>query len=71
MFDDFVFVQSPAEYANKILLIDEDRLEESANYSACFSARGFEVVRYVVDLWFRINYEEKIKTNACKNTGVI
>ena len=66
MFDDFVYVQSPAEYANRILVIDEDQLEESTNYSACFAAHGFKIVRYVDDLWFRIHYEEKIKFGDCK-----
>ena len=66
MFDEYVYVQSPAEYANRILVIDEDQLEESTNYSACFAAHGFEIVRYVDDLWFRINYEETIKSVDCK-----
>ena len=66
MFDEFVYVQSPAEYANKILLIDDDQLETSTGYSVCFSACGFEVVRYVDDLWFRVNYENKIKSGDGK-----
>ena len=66
VFDEYVYVQSPAEYANRILVIDEDQLEESTNYSACFAAHGFEIVRYVDDLWFRINYEETIKSVDCK-----
>ena len=66
MFDDFVYVQSPAEYANRIVLIDEGLLEKSIDYSACFSARGFEVIRYVDDLWFRVNYEDKIKSGDDK-----
>ncbi len=66
MFDEFVYVQSPAEYANRILLIDEDQLETRTRYSACFSAHGFEVVRYVDDLWFRVNYEDKIKSGDGK-----
>ena len=66
MFDEFVYVQSPAEYASRILLIDDDQLETSTGYSACFSARGFEVVRYVDDLWFRVNYEDKIKSGDGK-----
>ena len=66
MFDDYVYVQSPAEYANRILLIDEDQLEESTHFSAGFSAHGYEIVRYVDDLWFRIHYEDAIKAGEGK-----
>ena len=36
MYEGFVFVQTPEEYENKKLLIDEDRLEECTYYSAGF-----------------------------------
>lgn len=61
MFGDYVFRMSSAEYANRILLVDVDHLEESTDYSAGFLAHGFEVVRYTDDLHFRIDYEEKLK----------
>ena len=54
MFGDYVFRMSSAEYANRILLVDVDHLEESTDYSAGFLAHGFEVVRYTDDLHFRI-----------------
>ena len=66
MFGDYVFRMSSAEYANRILLVDVDHLEESTNYSAGFLAHGFEVVRYTDDLHFRIDYEDKLKAETSK-----
>ena len=66
MFGDYVFRMSSAEYANRILLVDVDHLEESTNYSAGFLAHGFEVVRYTDDLHFRIDYEDKLKAGTSK-----
>ena len=66
MFGDYVFRMSPAEYSNRILLVDVDHLEERTNYSAGFLAHGFEVVRYTDDLHFRIDYEEKLKAGTGK-----
>lgn len=66
MFGDYVFRMSPAEYTNRILLVDVDHLEERTNYGADFLAHGFEVVRYTDDLHFRIDYEEKLKAGIGK-----
>lgn len=66
MFGDYVYEQSSAEYSSKILLIDEDHLESKTNYSADFSAHGFDVVRFDNDLRFRIDYEQKLKSKDKK-----
>lgn len=66
MFGEYVYKMSSAEYTNRILLMDTDHLEDSTNYSADFQARGFEIVRYKDDLSFRIEGEEKLKSNNGK-----
>ena len=62
MFADYVFKKSAAEYADKILLIDVDHLNEDARFTDGFKARGFEIAMYHDDLSFRIEYEDKIKS---------
>lgn len=66
MFGDYVLKQTDAEYNNRILLIDDEGLDEATHYSADFQAHGFEVVHYTDDLTFRIEYEEKIKSSDDK-----
>ena len=66
MFGDYVLKQAAAEYNNRILLIDDEGLEESTHYSADFQAHGFEVVHYTDDLTFRIEYEDKLKRTEDK-----
>lgn len=66
MFGDYVLKQAAAEYNNRILLIDDEGLEELTHYSADFQAHGFEVVHYTDDLTFRIEYEDKLKNTANK-----
>jgi hypothetical protein len=61
MFGNYVYEKSSAQYADRILLIDNDNLEEATNYSAVFYTHGFEVIKYKDDLSFRIEYEEKLK----------
>ena len=61
MFGSYVYEKSSAEYANKVLLIDNDHLDETTNYSADFLSHGFEIVKYKDDISFRLEYEEKIK----------
>ncbi len=60
MFADYVYEHSPAKYANKLLLIDADRLAGESDFLRCFEEHGFDVVRYHDDLTFRIAYEEKL-----------
>lgn len=66
MFGDYVFEKSSARYTNKILLLDDEDLNSRANYISAFSAHGFEIVRYIDDLTFRIEYEDKLKTSGGK-----
>ena len=66
MFGNYVYEMSSAQYEDRILLIDDDNLEETTNYSADFFAHGFEVVKYTDDLSFRIEYEEKLKKTGDK-----
>lgn len=61
MFGNYVFEKSSAQYANYILLLDDDDLNNRTNYISAFSAHGFEIVRYSDDLTFRIEYEERIR----------
>ncbi len=66
MFADYVYEKSAAEYSDKMLLIDADRLESITKYSDSFSAHGFEVVIYSSDLDLRIKSEGKIKSHGGK-----
>lgn len=66
MFGDYVLKQAAAEYNNRILLIDDEGLDEATHYSADFQAHGFEVVYYTDDLTFRIEYEDKLKSTDDK-----
>ena len=66
MFGDYVLKQAAAEYNNRILLIDDEGLDEATHYSADFQAHGFEVVHYTDDLTFRIEYEGKLKSTKDK-----
>lgn len=66
MFGDYVFEKSSAQYADSILLIDDEDLNGRVNYISAFSAHGFKIVRYTDDLAFRIEYEEKLKTKSEK-----
>lgn len=66
MFGDYVLKQVAAEYNNRILLFDDDKLDEATHYSADFQAHGFEVVHYTDDLTFRTEYEDKLKNSEDK-----
>lgn len=66
MFGDYVLKQVAAEYNNRILLIDDEGLDEATHYSSDFQAQGFEVVHYTDDLTFRIDYEDKLKNSENK-----
>lgn len=66
MFGNYVYEKASARYVDKILLIDDDNLDETTNYSADFLAQGFEVVKYTDDLSFRIKYGEKLNSNGDK-----
>ncbi|KAF5065050.1 PglZ domain protein [anaerobic digester metagenome] len=66
MFVNYVFEKAAAQYSERILLIDDDKLEEIMNYSMEFIANGFEVIKYSDDLDFRVQYEDKLKTTEEK-----
>ena len=71
MFADYVFENSAAKYADKILLIDADHLTENTGFTDGFKSRGFEVVIYHDDLSFRIEYEDKIKSREGRIAVVV
>jgi hypothetical protein len=56
-----VYEKSSAEYADRLLLIDEDHLDKTMDYRADFESHGFDVICYKDDLNFRIEYEDKVK----------
>lgn len=66
MFGNYVYEKSSAKYVDRILLLDDENLDETTNYSADFLAQGFKVVKYTDDLSFRIEYEEKVKNAGDK-----
>lgn len=61
MFGNYVYEKSSAKYVDRILLLDDDNLDKTTNYSADFSAQGFDVIKYTDDLRFRIEHEGKLK----------
>ena len=65
-FGKYVFEQSPAKYADKILVIDDEHLKRKENIDAEFRANGFEIVEYIDDLNFRIEYEADLKKVGTK-----
>ena len=53
MFADYVFEKSSAQYTNKVLLLDDDNINNRNDYLSVFSAHGFEIVKYgKLELWF-------------------
>ena len=42
MFGDYVFEKSSAQYADNILLLDDEDLNSRANYISAFSAHGLK-----------------------------
>lgn len=66
MIDGYIFEKSGAPWQNKVLLIDEDRLENRAHYGQYFSRHGFDVVLYKDDIDFRIHYYEQMKDPECR-----
>ena len=66
MFGNYVYEKSSAQYNDKVLLIDDENLQETTNYSADFLVHGFEVINYKDDLSFRVEFEEKLKTEGNK-----
>ncbi len=66
MFEDYVYGNSPAAYANFIWINDTDCLNRLTAYMNAFAAHGFDVVEYKDDLSFRIEYEQKLNAGEKK-----
>lgn len=61
MFGDYVYKRTSAEFTSRMLLVDEDDLQEKTHYIDTFMENGFQVISYDDDLHFRIQWEEKFK----------
>lgn len=66
MFPQYVYEQTYASNATRVLLIDEDGLEQKTNYLREFENHGFQVILYEDDLSFRIEWEERFKNGPGK-----
>ena len=66
MFEEYVYGNSPAAYANLIWINDTDCLNRPTAYMKAFAAHGFDVVEYKDDLSFRIEYEQKLNAGEKK-----
>lgn len=66
MFGDYVFEKSSAQYKEKLLIRDDENLNDKTDYISAFSAHGFEIINYDDDLTFRIKYEELLKVSGKK-----
>lgn len=66
MIEKFIVDKSPATYADKVLVVDDEKLREKYNIAAEFEQRGHKAVEYKNDLDFRINHETEIKADGTK-----
>lgn len=66
MFEKYIVDKSPATYADKVLVVDDERLREKYNIAEEFEQRGHKAVEYSNDLDFRIDHETEIKTEGNK-----
>ena len=66
VFGQYVYDKTYASNASRIILIDEDGLEEKTHYTDEFASRGFQVIRYKDDLSFRIEWEDRFKDGQNK-----
>lgn len=60
MLSDYVYDVSGAAFCNSMLLVDSG-VEEHCGYANAFAQHGFEVVRWMDDLSFRIGWEEALR----------
>ena len=58
---DYIFEQSGAPWQRKLLLIDEDGIEQRTSYLSCFAAHGFRIVHYKDDLSFRLQHFRQLE----------
>jgi hypothetical protein len=61
MFSQYVYKQTYASNATRILLFDADDLEQKTCYLREFENHGFKTIRYKNDLQFRIEWEDWFK----------
>lgn len=61
MFAEYLFKFSSAKYDSHILLIDVDNLEEATHFSEYFDKQCFQVIRYIDDLQFRVQFSDALK----------
>ena len=66
MFADDVYRLSEAQYYNRVLLIDTDRLNDMTNYCGIFAEKGFTVIWFSDDLTFRVNNDEFLHDDQLK-----
>ena len=66
MFGQYVYEKTYASSTSRMILIDEDGLEEKTHYTNEFANRGFQIIRYKDDLSFRIEWEDKFKSGQDK-----
>ena len=66
VFDQYIYEKSGAPWQDKILLIDEDGLEEKVHYGNYFLRQGFDVVLYKDDISFRIENYSVLKDPDCR-----
>lgn len=66
MFGQYIYEFTHASNAYRMLLLDEDDLEEKTHYSNEFINRGFKLIYYEDDLHFRIKCEDYFKDNQDK-----
>lgn len=66
MFADYLYEMSSAEYSNRVLLFDNDDLENRTKYSEYFAANGFSVIRYQDDLDLRLKHDDAISDDTGK-----
>lgn len=61
MFRDYVCRNLPTQYNNRLLLFDENKLNDMVRYSDYLTDNGYETVLFLNDLDFRVDYESKVK----------
>lgn len=66
VFAEYVYEKTYAFNATRMVLYDEDGLEEKTHYLEEFKNRGFQIIRYKDDLSFRIEWEDRFKNSRDK-----
>lgn len=66
MFGQYIYEKTYASNTSRMVLIDEDELEEKTYYTDEFAHRGFQIIHYKDDLTFRIEWEDRFKNGPDK-----